>query len=131
MKLHDFLVEHAKFPFPHPDELKSMGTTDISEFEVGLFEQQWRAGRAVRDDTLIQKLCHSLENILGDTPLEKGAENYLLSSYSPRLQVDERGRENRKWDKNPSEAQASFQTNSRFSFMAEQFGLTLAQSRSL
>ena len=37
-----------------------------------------------------------------------GAENYLLLiSFSPQLQVDERGRENEEWHKNPSEAQVS------------------------
>lgn len=93
MKLHDFLVEHAKFPFPHPDELQTADTTDISEFEAGLLEREWKATHTVRDETLVQKLCHSLENILGDTPIAAGSEKYLLASFSPLLQVDEFGRE--------------------------------------
>ena len=105
MKLHDFLVEHAKFPFPSLNEDRTVGTTDISQFEVGLLEREWKAGHAVRDDTLVQKLCRTLKDILGDTPLAAGAENYLLVSFSPQLQVDERGRENRTWATNPSEAQ--------------------------
>jgi hypothetical protein len=42
-KLHDFLLEHAKFPFPHPDEGRSAGTTDISGIEVELLEGEWKA----------------------------------------------------------------------------------------
>ncbi|KAM6493291.1 hypothetical protein JOM56_011425 [Amanita muscaria] len=106
MKLQDFLVEHAKFPFPHPDELRTADTTDISEFEAGLLEREWKATHAVRDDSLVQKLCHSLESILGDTPLAAGSEKYLLASFSPLLQVDEFGREDGEWDMNPSEAQS-------------------------
>ena len=105
MKLHDFLVEHAKFPFPPPNEDRTARTTDISQFEVALLEREWKAGHAVRDDTLVQKLCQTLKDILGDTPSAAGAENYLLASFSPQLQVDECGRENEEWDMNPSEAQ--------------------------
>ena len=82
-----------------------VGTTDISQFDVGLLEREWKAGHAVRDDTLVQKLCQTLKDILGDTPLAAGAENYLLASFSPQLQVDERGRENRTLATNPSGAQ--------------------------
>ena len=39
-KLHDFVVEHAKFPFPPPDEGRSVGTTDISELNVNLLETE-------------------------------------------------------------------------------------------
>ena len=95
------------FPFPLPNEDRTAGTTDldISQFEVGLLEREWKAGHAVRDDTLVQKLCQTFKDILGDTPLAAGAENYLLVSFSPLLQVDERGRENKIWDMDPSEAQ--------------------------
>ncbi|KAF8227898.1 hypothetical protein L208DRAFT_1067652, partial [Tricholoma matsutake] len=106
MKLHDFLVEHTKFPFPPPNEDRTAGTTDISKFEVALLEREWKAGHAMRDDALVQKLCQTLKDILGDAPLAAGAENYLLASFSPQLQVDERGREDRTWATNPSEAQS-------------------------
>jgi hypothetical protein len=54
-KWHDFLVEYAKFPFPLPDESRTVGTTDISDLEVGLLETRvWKAKYAVRDDALIQ-----------------------------------------------------------------------------
>jgi len=108
MKLHDFLVEHAKFPFPRPDECRTAGTTDISAFEVGLLEREWKAGDAVRDDTLVQKLCRTLKTILGDTPVAAGDENYLLSRFSPRLQVDEGGIEDLVWATNASEAHVRF-----------------------
>ena len=109
MKLHDFLVEHAIFPFPHPNEDQTAGTTtDVSQFEVGMLEGEWKAGHAVRDDSLVQKLCQALENILGDTtPLASGAEDYLLENFSPQLQLDRRGRRDAEWDRNPSEAQVS------------------------
>ena len=107
MKLHNFLVEHAKFPFPHPNEDRTAGTTDVSQFEVALLQREWKAEHAVRDDTLVQKLCQALKNILEAIPLAAGAENYLLASFSPQLQVDERGRVNEEWDMNPSEAQVS------------------------
>ena len=107
MKLHDFLVACATFPFPHPNEDQTAGTTNVSQFEVALLEREWKARHAVRDDALVKKLCQALEDILGDTPLAAGAENYLLASFTPQLQVDERGRQNREWATNPSEAQVS------------------------
>ena len=109
MHLQDFLVEHAMFPFPQPDhdEYRTAGTTNVSQFEVAMLEREWKAGHAVRDDTLVQKLCQALEDILEDTPLEAGAENYLLEKFSHQLKVDERGTENEAWDMNPSETQVS------------------------
>ncbi|KIM80579.1 hypothetical protein PILCRDRAFT_73114 [Piloderma croceum F 1598] len=104
MKLHDFLVEHAKFPFPDPGEIRSAGSTDISTTEVGLVKVDWKAQHAVRDNTLVQKLCCALEKILGNAPLAAGAENYLLPSFSPQIQLDERGSRDPDWITNPSEA---------------------------
>jgi hypothetical protein len=51
--------------FPLPDELRTVDTTDVSNFELGLLEREWKAKYAVRDDALVQKLCNSLQNILG------------------------------------------------------------------
>ena len=107
MKLHDFLVAHAKFPFPHPIEDRTVGTTDVSQFEVGLLEKEWKALHAVRDDALVQKLCKTLKDILGDTPLVDGAEKRLLARFSPLLEVDEDGDQDVGWNKNPSEARVS------------------------
>jgi hypothetical protein len=106
-KLHDFLVEHAKFPFPHPDVSRTPGTTDISDFEVGLLAKEWKANRAVRDETLVEKLCDTLEDILGNTVLTARAQDKLLASFYPELQDDEFGMD-RDWITNPSEAHVSF-----------------------
>jgi hypothetical protein len=86
MKLHDFLVEHAKLPLPHLDERNTEDGADISECEVGLPQREWKARHAVRDDALVQKLCQTLSNILGDTPSAAGDENYLLPRFSQKLQ---------------------------------------------
>ena len=98
----DFLVQHAKFPFPPLDGSLSSGITDISRFEVGLLETEWKAKVAVRDNLLVHKLCNALEGILGDAFLEERAENYLLASFSPRIQFDELGGEDKNWSTNPS-----------------------------
>ena len=46
--LHDFLVEHAKFPFPQLKEGPSSASiTDISLIEVPLLEREWKANHAV------------------------------------------------------------------------------------
>ena len=61
----------------------------------------------MRDNLLVHKLCSALECILGDAPLEEGAENYLLASFSPRVQFNERRREDREWSRNPDESHVS------------------------
>jgi hypothetical protein len=81
-KLHDFLVEHAKFPFPLLDEDLSLSTTDISTLDVGSLEIEWKAKFAVRDDTLVQRLCDALKKNLGDAPLAERAENSLKGDYA-------------------------------------------------
>jgi hypothetical protein len=119
---HDFLVKHAMFPFPEPDDTKSVVSTDISELEVGLLGKGWKAGHAVRDDTLVQKLCDVLQDILGDTALPPGAENHLLSFFSPKLGVTFAGEVEDEWLMNPNEAHVSFP---KYFFTAEQFELAL------
>ena len=106
---HDFLVEHAKFPFPPPDELQSVSTTDISTFEAGLIPNEWRAKYAVRDNDLVQKLCNGLKNTLGDTVLSANIEKGLLTKFSPQLEYDEMFGVKKMWSKNPSEVRVSFQ----------------------
>jgi hypothetical protein len=88
-------------------------TTDVSQFEVGLLEKEWKAAHAVRDDKPLQKLCETLKDILGDTLLAAGSENYLLARFSSRLQVGEEGNEGEMWSNNPSEPQASVSTDPR------------------
>lgn len=84
--LQEFLVEHAKFPFPPLVEDGSFGAIDISDFEVGLLTQEWRAQKAVQDETLVSKLCKTLKDILEDTPLPKGWENDLPLFFGHQLQ---------------------------------------------
>ncbi|KAM6496456.1 hypothetical protein JOM56_009162 [Amanita muscaria] len=101
--LHDFLVEHAKFPSPQPDHTRSVNTTDISLIEVASLKREWKPNHAVRDNTLVQKLCSTLENILGDTLLATDAGNYLLTRFSPRIQFNPLGFEDDDWRQNPSD----------------------------
>jgi hypothetical protein len=117
--LHDFLVEHAKFPFPPLSEDLSSSTTDISTLEVNLLEIEWKAKLAVRDDTLVQKLCDTLQDIFEDAPLTESGKDYLLASFLPRIQIDERGGEDEDLSNNPSEAHVSVSGCS--SFGIEQF----------
>ena len=50
--------------------------------EVGLLAREWKAQYAVRDETsLVQKLCETLENILGDT-----LTKWLGQRSAPHLQ---------------------------------------------
>jgi hypothetical protein len=108
-KLHDFLVEHAKFPFPQPAN-RSVGTADISSissFDVGLLEREWKPNHAVRDNMLVQKLCSTLEIILGDTVFPADVANKYLARFSPKIQLTEYGFENSTWTENPSEIQVS------------------------
>ena len=109
-KFHDFLVEHAKFPFPLPDESRSVITTDVSLLEVGLLEREWKAKSAVRDDALVRKLCDSLKDIIGETPLSADFEKDLLAKFSPQLELGSFGGvQFLQWLTNPSESRASFQ----------------------
>jgi hypothetical protein len=66
--LHDFLVEHPKFPFPETSiGGTAASTTDISNFDVTSLDIQWKALRAVRDNDLAKKLCDTLKTTLGET----------------------------------------------------------------
>lgn len=102
VNFHNFLVEHGKFPFPHPDELQSADTTNISQIEVGLLEREWKAKCAVRDNALSRKLCDALKNILGHTVLPAKHKKGLLAKFSPQLENDEYGQDEQ-WLTNPCE----------------------------
>jgi hypothetical protein len=105
--IHTFLVENAKFPFPVLDGKLSNSTTDISPVDVGYLETEWKAKRAVRDDELVEKLCHALEGSLGNAPLAEQARDYLLAKFSPRIQFSGLGQEDEDWSTNPNEAHVS------------------------
>ena len=84
-KWQDFLLEHAKFLFP-PDtgESGSASSADISDVEVGYITQSWRAKYAMRDETLVENLCLTLEKILGDATIGV-PQDILLSQFGRRL----------------------------------------------
>lgn len=124
MKWQDFLFEHAKFPFPNTVESISDSSDDISKLEIGLLEEEWKAKYAMRDVTLVEKLCQTLEKILGDTLIED-PQDTLLSMFGPRLGFTRLGQVERakaKWSHNNSEAEVQ---KSGFSFMGEEPPLTL------
>ena len=104
---HDFLVENAMFPFPNTIESRTVDTTDISLLDVSMLDIEWKAEHAVRDDTLVQKLCRVLITILGDTPLAASDASELLLYFTPKLQVTY-GVENPAWTVNPNEAHVRF-----------------------
>jgi hypothetical protein len=104
---HDFLVEHAKFPFP-PCSLGSVASsTDISELDVGLLDNEWKAHHGVRDNDLAEKLCEYLKATLGEMPLTEELTKALLPLFLPALSVRRRGRMVTTWLDNPNEAQVS------------------------
>jgi len=109
LTFHDFLVEHAKFPFPLAET--SIGgtatSTDIVDFEVGLLDRQWKALHAVRDNDLAMKLCDALETILAETPLTEDSRNSLLPLFLPALSVHADGVLDVMWSKNINEAHVS------------------------
>jgi hypothetical protein len=104
--LHDFLVEHAKFPFPETSVGgTAASTTDISNFDVTSLDIQWKALHAVRDNDLAKKLCDTLKTTLGETPLTEVSKKTLLRYFLPALLE---GWEALRWlDDNLSEADVS------------------------
>ncbi|KAH9039908.1 hypothetical protein EDB84DRAFT_1577092 [Lactarius hengduanensis] len=82
----EFLVEHAKFPFPDPVENKSAGSTDISPEDVGRVDPKWRAKYAVPDEALVGNLCQTLDDILKDTVLSDSSRVYIQSKFGRHLQ---------------------------------------------
>ncbi|KAH9048980.1 hypothetical protein EDB84DRAFT_1585806 [Lactarius hengduanensis] len=82
----EFLVEHAKFPFPDPVENRSVNTTDISPEDVGKVDPKWRAQYAVPDEALVGNLCQNLDDILKDTVFPDGYRNNLLLYFGRHLQ---------------------------------------------
>jgi len=100
---HGFLVENAKFPFPVPLIGGSVTSTDIDGIEVGRLERPWKAMHAVPDNNLAVKLCNTLRDIFGETPLTEDSRNSLLPLFLPALTADA----DRKWLTNRDEAKVS------------------------
>ncbi|KAH9043887.1 hypothetical protein EDB85DRAFT_1855365 [Lactarius pseudohatsudake] len=106
----NFLDEHATFPFPRlPDRGGHPNSAEISEIIAGQITPLWKAKHAIRDDRLPEKLCTSLEDILGDTPFPHEWEDRLLSMFGRRLQFPTNGNqevEDRNWMWNRTEVQS-------------------------
>ncbi|KAH9004927.1 hypothetical protein EDB86DRAFT_2796383 [Lactarius hatsudake] len=106
-----FLVEHAKFPFPLPVENRSVNTTDISPKDVVNIAEEWKAKYAVPDETLVQKLCTALDNILGDTVLPDGPRNDLLQTFGRHVEFNRIGGKDirrLRWSVNDSEVRSQY-----------------------
>jgi hypothetical protein len=99
----EFLLEHAKFPFPKTTGRSSGSSADINPLQIGSIPQNWKAKYAVPDVTLVQKLSQTLDEILGNTPIE-GPTDYVLSVFGRRLKffpaVDGVETRNTRWSKN-------------------------------
>jgi len=105
LSFHDFLVEHAKFPFPDTSVGGSASSTDINEVDVGRILDQWRAVHAVRDDNLAEKLCDALKTTLGQTSLTKGLKHSLLPCFLSTSGSG--GLVGSSWEDNPNESHVS------------------------
>ena len=66
----EFLLENAKFPFPSTTRSNYTSSADINPLDIGSIPEKWKARYTVPDVTLVQKLCQTLDAILGDTPIE-------------------------------------------------------------
>lgn len=103
-----FLAHQEVFPFPDMSEDRYANSADISFYEASHLAPEWKAEFAVQDETLIQKLCDTLDGIMGDTLLSSDSERVLLSSFGRRLECRTvSGREVNWAAKNDSEFQIS------------------------
>lgn len=99
-----FSVERVKFSFPEPSTGDTAASTDISDVEVGLLDDQWRAIHPVRDDA--KKFCGTLRTTLGNMPLAGDSKRFVLQRFQKYVRSDEAGPTDRLWLKNPSEVGA-------------------------
>ncbi|KAH9175244.1 hypothetical protein EDB89DRAFT_347330 [Lactarius sanguifluus] len=113
-----FLVEHAKFPFPHPVDNKTVGSTDISPEDVGRVDPKWRAKYAVPDEDLVRNLCQKLDDILKDTVLLDSSRVYIQSKFGRHLQFiaidDMEEMEDLVWSTNRNETESRMIMNRGF-----------------
>jgi hypothetical protein len=104
--LHDFLVEHATFPFPECLIDASVSSTGLSEVDVGLLHNQWKARHAVRDNDLANKLCDALRTTLGDEPVTEHSRSFMLRWFLPKI-LGEDGWDAEDWAINTDEIYVS------------------------
>ncbi len=110
LTFHDFLVEHAIFPFPETVIGGTVTSTDISLVDVGIIHNDWKATYAVRDNDLSRKLCDAFKSILGETPLTERSKHSLQRWFLPAsLEDDDEDDDgiDERWLENPSEAHVS------------------------
>jgi hypothetical protein len=103
---HEFLLEHAKFPFPRLDESRSVGTTHVSTIEAQAIDPSWKATHAVRDENLVGKLCDTLEVILADDIFPENYRASLMRFFDPMINTMLPGN----WRENASEPKVSLRT---------------------
>ncbi|KAH9055418.1 hypothetical protein EDB87DRAFT_1312615 [Lactarius vividus] len=104
----EFLLEHVKFPLLDPIENRTVGMTDIS-LEVGVIAPEWRANYAVPDETLVEHLYQTLDNILEDTVFPGDSQNNLLLKFGCHLQfhtIGTREIEEMIWSTNTNETES-------------------------
>ena len=80
-------LEKARFPNPPIQIEGHAATTDVSLTDMGLVDENWKARRAIRDNALVDNLCDTLQQILGQTPLPQNAD-FLRGGFSPALERD-------------------------------------------
>ncbi|KAH8112420.1 hypothetical protein DFH11DRAFT_1607533 [Phellopilus nigrolimitatus] len=100
-RLQDFLRDHARFPFPKSDLKNVRNTTVPSMLEADQLDRPWKAEIALRDESLVNTLCATLDNILGDTRPSALEETQLHHCFTPELELD-----SSHWEKNMLEAKA-------------------------
>ena len=90
-KFHDFLVEHVKFPFPLPGELRTADTADVSDFDAGLLERErvcvCVCGKlsTLSETMLLYGNFVIVSRILSGTPLYRPIlKRALLTKFSPQ-----------------------------------------------
>jgi hypothetical protein len=81
LTFHDFQVEHAKFPSPETSTDDTTAFVDISELDVGLLNNKWKALHAVHDNDLANKLCDALRTTLSETLLTGPSTHSLLRHF--------------------------------------------------
>jgi hypothetical protein len=80
-------LQTARFPDPPIVVKSTANTTDVSDMDIGLVDDAWKAGLAIRDDTLVDNLCDTLAQILGQTPLEPAGA--LNAHFLPHLETED------------------------------------------
>ena len=58
-------LQNAHFPAPSTVIKETANTTDVSDLDIGLVEDAWKASLAIRDNALVNNLSDTLAQILG------------------------------------------------------------------